>query len=67
MIADELNPLTISHAARTISFNAIGRANKTAVVEKESIMPKRISNSPASEKGTPMRPQTDNHRGMSLD
>jgi hypothetical protein len=27
-IADELNPLTISHIARTISFKAIGRAKK---------------------------------------
>ena len=33
-IADELNPLTISHTARTISFTPIGRFKKIEVVEK---------------------------------
>ncbi|GAH33894.1 unnamed protein product [marine sediment metagenome] len=66
-IADELNPLTISHTARTISFTAIGRFKKIEIVEK-GLWP-NIPNKPASanNNGAPIRPQTDKNRGMSFD
>jgi hypothetical protein len=64
-IADGLNPLTISHTARTISFEAIGRQKK---ISKDSVMePNIINKLTASHNGTPIRPQTDKNRGMSFD
>jgi hypothetical protein len=60
-IANELNPLIMSHPAITISYTAIGRA-KTV---KE--LPKMPSKPVANINAAPMRPQADNHRGMSFD
>jgi hypothetical protein len=65
-IADELNPLTISHTARTISFTAIGTYKKVEIVDEGS-RPNIINKLTANHNGTPIRPQTDNHRGMSFD
>ena len=64
--AVELNPLSISHTARTISCRASGAYMMLETVELGS--PVTASEKPdASIGGTPMRPQTDNHRGMRLD
>jgi hypothetical protein len=66
-IADGLNPLTISHTARTISFTTIGRYKKVANTE-DSLSEQKIINKLTTNQGaTPIRPQTDNHRGMSFD
>jgi hypothetical protein len=63
---DELNPLTISHTARTISFKANGRNKNIPIVEK-GLRP-NIPNKPAANiNAAPMRPQTDINRGTSLD
>ena len=66
-IADELNPLTISHTARTISNKAIGKANNAAIGEKRVTTPNTRNKLAAKINGAPIRPQTDNHRGTSLD
>ena len=63
-IADELNPLTISHIASTISFRPIGRYKRGCIPEEE---PKTANKHAANHNGTPIRPQPDNHRGMSFD
>jgi hypothetical protein len=44
-IADELNPLTISHTARTISFTTIGTAKRTV---DGGIRPGKAGTSPLS-------------------
>jgi len=65
-VADELNPLTTSHTANTISFKAVGKNNNVEIVEEGSRP--NIGNKPdAKYNGAPTRPQTDNHRGMSFD
>src|SRR5690242_5227795 len=65
-IADELNPLTISHTARTISCTAMGRAKTTWNVDKGP-MRRNMTNTPATRHNVaPTRPQPDNHRGTSL-
>ena len=65
-IADGLNPLAISHTARTISFKAIGKLKNIEIVE-EGLRP-NIPNKPAAKSNVaPMRPQTDINRGMSFD
>jgi hypothetical protein len=66
VIADGLNPLTISHTARTISFEAIGRLKKVEIVDKE-LWPNRGNKLAANPNVAPIRPQTDNHRGMIFD
>ena len=66
-IADELNPLTMSHTARTISNEAIGRANMAAMGEKRVRTPNTRNKLAAKINGAPIRPQTDKNRGTSLD
>ena len=64
--ADKLNPLPISHTARTISFKPIGIVKKIEIVE-EGLRP-NIPNKPAAKIPiAPIRPQTDKNRGTSLD
>jgi hypothetical protein len=66
-IADELNPLTISHTARTISCTAIGRFKTIWTVEKDPMRP-NITNMLATRPNVaPTRPHPDNYRGMSFD
>ena len=62
-IADELNPLTISHIARTISFKIIGRYKiiNAEVIAINSNRFTSINNMAAT------TPHTDIHRGMSFD
>jgi hypothetical protein len=62
-----VNPLTISHTAKTISCKAIGKDKRIEIVEKGLTRP-NIPNKPAANiNGAPMRPQTDINRGMILD
>ena len=66
-IADELNPLTISHTARIISFKANGRAKMIPNADNSVIKP-NIHNRPTGKLNVaPIRPQTDKNRGMSFD
>jgi len=68
-IADELNPLTISHIPRNISFNIIGRAKKIvdAGMEPPALGPNKPNKPAANNNVAPIRPQTDKNRGMSFD
>jgi len=63
-IADELNPLIISHTANTISCTAIGRTKKLEIVELRPNIPSKPS---ANNNVAPMKPQADIHRGTSFD
>jgi hypothetical protein len=65
--ADELNPLTISHTARTISFTPMGRFKATWSADMEPVTPKRTSMPAAKPNVVPAIPQPDSHLGMSLD
>jgi hypothetical protein len=63
VIADGLNPLTISHTARTTSFSIIGRYK---IIEPE-IRPV-ISNKLTSINNiAAIKPHADNHLGISFD
>ena len=63
-IADELNPLAISQIAIACSCKAIGMTNNIANTRKMS----NVAMTEAVKIATAlMRPQIDNHRGMSLD
>ena len=65
-IADELNPLTISHTANTISCTAIGKV-KNSEIDDVGLWP-NIPNKPdANNNMAPMKPQTDINRGTSFD
>jgi hypothetical protein len=66
-ITDGLNPLTISHTAKTISCRPIGTCNKMKTVEKYIIWPDIANKAAASDNATPRKPQPDSHRGMSFD
>jgi len=69
-IADELNPLTISHTARNISFKAIGRNKKVDIVDVAvgEGLRSNIDNKPDTNINmAPIRPQTDINRGTSFD
>ena len=66
-IADELNPLTISHIAKTISCKAIGKFKAIESIELGSSFINRGKRPAANINGAPIRPQTDNQRGMSID
>ena len=66
-IADGLNPLTISHTARTISCTPIGSCTKMKGVEKYIIWPDIANKAPANDNAAPIKPQPDSHRGMSFD
>jgi len=60
-IADELNPLTISHTARTISFKAIGRNKNIDIVDVAvgEGLRSNIDNKPDTNINmAPIRPQT---------
>ena len=65
VVADELNPLTMSQIAIICSCKAIGIINKIANITG------KMSNVAITEAikiaTAPMRPQIDNHRGMSFD
>jgi len=63
-IADGLNPLTISHTAKTISCKAIGMINKIVITGKRSNID---STEPVDKAAAAAKPQPDNHRGMSSD
>jgi hypothetical protein len=64
-IADGLNPLTISHTARTISCKNMGSCKTSQIVDV--ILP-NITNKPdAKYIMAPTRPQTEIHLGMSFD
>jgi len=65
-ITDELNPLTISHTAKTISCTAIGTARTTWEVDIGP-MTRNITNMLVTIINMiPIRPQPDNHRGTSF-
>ena len=66
-IADELNPLTISHTAKTISCKAMGINEKVANTEVSVIKPNISNKAPANNNAAPRKPQTDKNRGMSFD
>src|SRR6266508_319089 len=67
-MADGLNPLTISHTAKTISCTAIGSANMISPPEIEKGSPSnRVSNTADNNNTVAISPQTDSHRGMSFD
>ncbi len=67
VIADELNPLTISHTAKTISCKNIGICPISISVDAEADAEKNWFKYAANPNMTPIRPQIANHRGMSLD
>ena len=64
MIADVLKPFTISHIARTSSFNINGTARATVDGGSRSNIRKGAV---AKNNAAPRRPQPDNQRGMSFD
>ena len=69
-IADELNPLTISHTANTISCTASGaikRPQPTLRDKDGSCGSNTFSKGAAKYNKAPIKPQADNHRGMSFD
>jgi hypothetical protein len=66
MITSGLNPLIINHTANTISCTGIGRAN-TLNVEKPVVRLNKSDIPYNKTNAAPIRPQTDNHRGISLD
>jgi len=64
-IADELNPLTISHTAKTISCTAIG--SEKIEISDVRLKP-NIPNKPSANNNmAPIRPQTEINRGTSFD
>ena len=66
-IAGELNPLTISHTAITISCKNIGKFIIKLDVEKSDCKPNKIKTPVIKDNIIAIIPQTDNHRGMSFD
>jgi hypothetical protein len=64
--ADESNPLTISHTAKTISCKAIGRNKTTWIVDPELMRWNKTSTHAIRVNVIPIRPQAANHRGMSF-
>ena len=67
MIADELNPLTISHIARTTFCKPSGACKTTWIVDKGVMRANITSKLAARYNGAATRPQPDNQRGMSFD
>jgi len=65
-IADGLNPLTISHTARTISCGSIGRFNTICAVEKGAMTPYMANKADTMVIMAATTPQPDNHRGTSF-
>ena len=65
-IADDLNPLTISHTANTISCTAIGKV-KNIEIGDVGLRPNIPKKPDANNNMAPIRPQTDINRGMSFD
>jgi len=68
-IADGLNPLNISHIARTISFTAIGVAKMRFNPNSEIPVNMSIlaSTEPVNKAIAAIKPQTDINRGTSFD
>lgn len=64
-MADELNPLTISHNAITISCTPIGAIKKIAIVGETSVIATSIEQVKIAIAA--IKPQADIHRGMSFD
>ena len=62
LIVEVLNPLIISHAARAIYCKPNGANNKVASIRLN--IPSKI---PGKNNAPPIKPQPDNHRGMSFD
>ena len=67
VIADGLNPLTISHPARVSSFKPIGILNKEVDVEKGSTWVNIVMSAPVKCSRIATMPQPDSHLGMRLD
>ena len=65
-IADGLNPLTISHTAKTISCKNIGKFIIKLDAEKSDCKPNKIKTPVIKLNIIAIIPQTDNHRGMSF-
>src|SRR5665647_2726142 len=65
--ADGLNPLTINHTAKTISWRPIGALRTLFTVVKPKSWVKPVLTVATKFKAPPTRPQPDSHRGMSLD
>ncbi|MDL5502387.1 MAG: hypothetical protein QSU88_04140, partial [Candidatus Methanoperedens sp.] len=65
-IADGLNPLTISHTARTNSSKPDGATKKTCIGEKGPMMSKIASKHETKCNRIATILQPDNHRGMSF-
>ena len=63
-IVDGLNPLTISHPARTSSFKPIGMLNKEVDVEKGSIWVNIVKKTEVKCNMIATMPQPDSHLGM---
>ena len=66
MIADELNPLTISHIDRINSPKPTGGPKKIMIFD-EGIRPNIPNKAPVNNNAGAMIHQTDINRGMSLD
>ncbi len=64
--ADELNPLTISHTARTISSKAAEETTRSRSARRDH-KAEHANKPDAKYKGAPIRPQTDIQRGRSFD
>jgi hypothetical protein len=67
VIADESNPLTISHTARTISCTAIGIDKTVSTMDNGGIKPNIINKPAENNNVAPIRPQTEINRGTSFD
>ncbi len=63
--AEALNPLAISHTARTISCRPIGAFRAIWTGDIEPVTPNRTSRAATAPKTTPPTPQAANHRGTS--
>ena len=67
-ITDELNPLPISHTAKTISCKDIGRDKTIEIADVGLGLRPNITKKPdANNNVAPMSPQTDINRGTSFD
>ena len=63
---DGLNPLTISHTARTSSCGSMGRLKAICAVEKGAMRPYMVNKADNMVIMAATTPQPDNHRGISF-